>query len=134
AFPLGSEVGDDDEGHAGVGRHGLEQMLKRLHAARGGADANDGKARSHDTVKRRWAPLSAAAPVTLGRNGSNTRALAGTFEPGVKTVRHGTEAFGIARSYPWPMRSRPEAPRSRGGEWRSAPAASSSPTGGPDHS
>jgi hypothetical protein len=23
AFPLGSEVGDDDKGHAGFGRHGL---------------------------------------------------------------------------------------------------------------
>jgi hypothetical protein len=34
AFPLGGKVGDDDKGHAGFGRHSLEQILKRFHASR----------------------------------------------------------------------------------------------------
>jgi hypothetical protein len=45
AFPFGSEVGDDDKGHARFGRHGLEQLSKHFPASRGGADANNGKAR-----------------------------------------------------------------------------------------
>jgi hypothetical protein len=39
----GSEVGDDDKGHAGLGRHGLKQIFKRFHASGGGADADYGK-------------------------------------------------------------------------------------------
>jgi hypothetical protein len=59
AFPPGREVGDDDEGHAGIGRHGLEQIFKRFHASSRGADANDWKARIH------WVPVrgSAGAPL-----------------------------------------------------------------------
>ncbi len=47
AFPLGGEMGDDDKGHAEVGRHGAEQALERLHSSGGGAHANDGKRRVH---------------------------------------------------------------------------------------
>jgi hypothetical protein len=41
------EMGDDDEGHAWLGRHGLEQISERFDASRGGADANDGKGVIH---------------------------------------------------------------------------------------
>jgi hypothetical protein len=33
AFPMGRKVGDDDKGHAGVRRHGLEQLFERFNAS-----------------------------------------------------------------------------------------------------
>ena len=41
AFALRRQVGDDDEGHAAVGRHGAEQSLEGFHASGGGADPDD---------------------------------------------------------------------------------------------
>jgi len=47
AFPLRGEVGDNDKGHAGLGRHGLEQILERFDASCGGTYANNGKGLIH---------------------------------------------------------------------------------------
>jgi hypothetical protein len=52
AFPLWCEMGNDDEGHAGIRRHHLEQMLERFDAARGRANSNDGKTLLHGFLAR----------------------------------------------------------------------------------
>ncbi|WP_400770391.1 hypothetical protein [Methylosinus sporium] len=41
AFPIRSQMHDDNEAHARICRHGAEQALQRLDAARGSADAYD---------------------------------------------------------------------------------------------
>ena len=76
AFPLGSKVRDDDKGHAGLGRHGLEQILQRFDASCGGADANNGKGPIHRLPRQKGeTSLGAGGCAKLRRALMNSKRL-----------------------------------------------------------